>query len=384
MICGGPHITIDGPNFLAENPQFVAGIQGEAEEALPSLINDLQSKNVSQSPRILRAGADCAAISSNHLLIADLDSIPDPDYACFDSLHGKIVDYPIITSRGCPYGCIYCCVGQVSGNKLRFRSIERVIMEIEKAKKDFRIEAFSILDDNFSFDMDRAKEICRAIINRKIGLPWSCPNGIRADRIDDELAELMSKSGCRHASIGIESLDPKVFGTINKGETIEDIARAIGHLNKHSIKTNGFFLIGLPGDNPVTSMRSLKNSATMALTTAHWNIFVPYPGTKASEWVKEHGIKRGNWENSVHFGPNAHPSFETPEYSHRQIMQMYNRANIVSRNYSAFFDAHRSLPFSIISIVYYIARYDSPRLLKHISYAFRNIGSVLRNVYRRI
>jgi len=376
LFCGGPHITIDGSNFIKTNPFFSFGIRGEGEIVLPELITAIETKKQRSITGVLYREDSQVDKSVLTRFIPELDCLPDPDYSCFDSINGKIVDYPVITSRGCPHGCIYCCVGKISGKKMRFRSIERVISEIERAIKDFDSESFSVLDDNFTFDVNRAKEFCHLLMNKRLNISWSCPNGIRADRLDDELALLMAKSGCKHVSVGIESLDENVFSEIKKGESLAKIRMSINCLKKHSIRTNGFFLIGLPGDSLKRSLSSLKEASTLGLSSAHWNLFVPYPGTQAWDWVAKNGFMRRNWKGSGHFGPHARPVFDTPEFSYTDMMHIYNRANIVCHNYSAFFDSNRRLYFSLVRIIRNILKYDFIHIWSHLYYILSNIGKV--------
>ena len=378
LICGGPHMTIDGVNFLQENPSFSLGVWGEGEETLPGLIRAIKNGGIESVKGVIHRQGSRIISSPLAEFNPDLDSLPDPDYSDFDSVNGKIIDYPLITSRGCPYGCIYCCVGSVSGKKMRFRSIERVVAEIERAKRDFCSESFAILDDNFTFDVERAKEFCRLLMKDGVDMDWSCPNGLRADRIDDELAALMAESGCKHASIGIESFDEGVFKGINKGESLAEIKKAVSCLREHGIRTNGFFLIGLPGDSLQRSLHSLKEASITGLNSAHWNIFVPYPGTKAWEWVEKHGTLRRSWKSGGHFGPQVRPVFDTPGYSQTEMLRMYNRANIVSHNYSAFFNTCRPLVFSLAAIVRNILRYDLVHLCGHLVYVLRNLEGARR------
>src|SRR5208282_1124646 len=140
-------------------------------------------------------------------------------------------------------------VSEISGNKLRKRSPENIIEELKYAKKKYGIKSFEIIDDLFNLDIERCKKICRAILNEHLELSWACPNGLRADRVDKELADLMVNSGCTSVMVGIESADPVVLNTIRKGETIEDIERGIRIFQNAGLNVGGYFIIGLPGDS---------------------------------------------------------------------------------------------------------------------------------------
>jgi radical SAM superfamily enzyme YgiQ (UPF0313 family) len=265
---------------------------------------------------------------------------------------------------------------------MRFRSIERVVGEIERAGKDFGSSSFAVLDDNFTFDVERAKDFCRLLLKRNVRMVWSCPNGLRADRIDAELVRLMAESGCRYASVGIESLESSVFDSIKKGESLRDIENAVMLLRSRDIKVNGFLLIGLPGDSFSKCMASLRACSSLGLSSAHWNMLVPYPGTRVWEWVRSHGRMIGDWKSGFHFGPRISPAFETDEFPAEDMIRAYRIANIRSRNYSAFFDRNSGLVINLFFIVIMIIRYDLPNFFGHLCFAAGRFKSVLRVLSR--
>lgn len=133
----------------------------------------------------------------------------------------KLKYYPLSTSRGCPYGCIFCCVPIITKKSWRARSPENIIKEIKQAKKKYKFRHLFIVDDNFNFDKYRSKKICKLLISEKLNINWSCISGIRADKFDEELGILMKMSGCKNITFGIESGDKKIFKTLNKGESLD-------------------------------------------------------------------------------------------------------------------------------------------------------------------
>ncbi|MFA4984114.1 MAG: radical SAM protein [Candidatus Omnitrophota bacterium] len=386
LICGGPHVTLDASNVLEENRHFKAGIEGEAEEVFPELLEGWgDAKRITGPSGVVlrRDGAIfCDRSRCRYNLIPDLDALPFADYGCFDSLNGILYDYPVITSRGCPYSCIYCCVGKISGRKVRFRSVAGVVEEIANARLRYGSGSFHILDDNFNFETGRAKEFCRMLIKRNIRMSWACPNGIRADRLDEELVGLMAESGCRQASIGIESLDEEVFLNIKKGEEIRDIKNAIRLFVRHGIRVTGFFMVGLPKDNFRKGLSSLRQALKLGIDSCHWNIFTPYPGTEAWEWVNKNARVLKDWRRGCHFGPRPETVFETEDFKRGQRLHIYKVANIKCRNYSAFTSGGSLSIGSALRILLLILRYDALHLLSHLRYVFnrrRDIKRYLEN-----
>lgn len=138
-------------------------------------------------------------------LLKNLDDLPPPNFDYFDTVKGKIDQYPLITSRGCPYSCSYCCVPKIVGKKWRVRSPKKIIEELKHAKLKYGSKRFAILDDNFTLDIKRAKEFCKHLIDEKLDMGWECQSGIRCDRVDEELFKMMKKAGCDAVTLGIES-----------------------------------------------------------------------------------------------------------------------------------------------------------------------------------
>jgi len=373
LICGGAHITIDGCNFLERNSNFRVGVVGEGEETLGEIVRAVENDVSLRGVRgvIFREG-DKVVVNSRRSFVDDLDSLPDPNYEVFDSFRGSIGHYPLVTSKGCPYGCVYCCVGEVSGRRWRTRAPERLMEELQRAKSRYGSKSFEIVDDNFTFDLARAKRFCRLMIEHGLGLDWACYNGIRADRLDEELVALMKASGCNVVSIGVESLDDDVFGRIGKGETLEDIRRAVHLLRKYRIEVDGSFIIGLPGDSLSKTVASVRLCGEMRFDKTMWNLFVPYPGTRAWKWVNEEGRILRDWNEGFHFGSGVKPVFETEDFTEAERVRAYTLANTKCRGYFALMDAEKSLVGNVVDIGRLVLKYDSRNFLSHVSGALRS------------
>lgn len=380
LICGGPHITLDGYNFLQENPNFGIGVVGEGETTLVELVNAIENGlGLEDIKGIIYRDRNKIIVNPRRDFIGDLSSLSHPNYEVFDSFTGIIEKYPLITSRGCPYLCTYCSVRETSGKRWRPRAPDDVIKELQLSKSKYDTRIFSVLDDNFTQDISRAKKICQLLIERGLDMKWGCSNGIRADRVDEELVALMRDSGCESVSIGIESLDETVFNAIKKGEKLEEVKRAIRTLKKYKVKVEGFFMVGLPGDNLQRTKSSLQLSKKLDLDRALWNLFVPYPGTEAWQWVNENAKIIRDWKQGFHFGAKINPVFETEDFSEKERVYAFKLANVKSKGYSALYDEGRSLLFNAFKILGLILRHDIQNLPSHLLYVLNN----LRRIYNR-
>ncbi|HLD39459.1 MAG TPA: radical SAM protein [archaeon] len=333
IIAGGPHVMVDGVNLLKDNPIFDLGVFGEAETTFKEI---LSGKNPAAISGVIHRSNGNVIQNPLREWNTDLDKLKFPIYDHFDSINindqiHKIENWPLVTSRGCPYSCTYCNVPTVIGRKFRTRSGRNIFDELVYAKEKYGSNEFKVLDDNFTLQMDRAKDICRLFIDEKLNMKWTCPNGIRADRLDEELCSLMKEAGCYSMSIGVESGDPEVFDKIKKGEKLEDVERGIKLAQAAGIKIHGFFIIGLLGSTYEADKRSMEFAKRLGIT-ASWGILVPYPGTEVWEQIKKDKKARilRDWKEGFHVGARPKPVFDTLEYTAEERVRAYYYANMTS------------------------------------------------------
>jgi len=279
VILGGPHPTLMGNEILKNCKEIDYCIRGEGEESLIKLIHLIESGR-EKGIKLLKGA-----------VIKDLDKIPFPNYDKFelDKYPAFPNTLPLLTSRGCPSGCIYCSVGMIMGRKFRKRSPQNIVEEIEYLTARYKTSFFQFIDDNFTLDIKRAKEICRCIIKKDLDIKWSLPNGIRVDRIDEELVALMKKAGCIKIAIGIESTNDKVLRNRKRGMSLEIVKKGISLIQKYKIATKGFFLIGSPGETKEDVHDDVEFAIKQRLDEVGFNMLTPYPGSELWNWVRDKG-----------------------------------------------------------------------------------------------
>jgi len=209
------------------------------------------------------------------------DNYPFPAYENFDTFDIYLKNwqrgswsYPLMTSLGCPYSCIYC---NSRNRKPLMRTIENCYSELENAKKKWNIKKFLILDDCFNFDEKRVLQFCEAI--KKLGLKWSCANGLRADRFNENVAIALAEAGCEHLGFGVETIDDEILKQIKKGETLEQIENAVKIAKKYFNNVHCFFIIGLPGSTFEKDLAALEWSKKFGIS-AHFSYYVPFNSEK--------------------------------------------------------------------------------------------------------
>ncbi|MHB9074073.1 MAG: B12-binding domain-containing radical SAM protein [Desulfobaccales bacterium] len=223
------------------------------------------------------------------------DDLPFPEYENFDSFpvfrrnwQSGRWHYAIMTSLGCPFGCIYC---ESRRRRWRARSPGHCVAELQAARDRWNIKSFVVIDDCFNVDKARVLEFCRQVT--PLGLSWHCSNGVRADLFDDEIAAAMLRAGCEAISFGIETVTPQVLAAIDKGENLEQIVAAVRVAHKYWQRVGGFFILGLPG----ATYRS--DAAALAFCRDHGiaGLFSYHVGNSEADRL-----------DRSFYGPNARPN----------------------------------------------------------------------------
>lgn len=272
-------------------------VVGEGERSFPLLLEKLREGAEDLSGvGGLAYWRGKAPVINKSALIADLDSIPFPDYSTLAG--ATLQDYGnisfkyapgflarncpsavTITSRGCPYRCIFCAGRTVSGAKVRLRSAENVLKEIDELWSQ-GIREVLFLDDHFLADRARAMKIMNGILEKHKGLTWKCVN-VTAWLLDEELLRLMYKSGCNHITVSIESGNQHVLTNIikkpirlDKIPAKLDLAKAIGF----DVIAN--FVIGFPGETWEQIRETFRYAEKLNVDIVNFHIATPLPHTE--------------------------------------------------------------------------------------------------------
>ncbi len=297
LILGGAHPSTVEEKVLEETKADLA-VMGEAEYTFVELCDGLPYPEI--KGLIWR---DHGKIVKNERrpFIDNLDELPFPAYELFPL--DKYVDkkIPIVSSRGCPYQCIYCAMKKILGAKWRPRSAENVFAEI-KHWYDKGYTFFHIVDDNFTLDMERAEKICDLIIDNNLKIKWDLRNGIRVDRVTENLLRKMKKAGCFFLAFGIESFDDEVLKKMKKGTTREKAIEAVRLANKVGIPASGFFMVGLPGDSFKKFQDTYNLAKSMDLEEVRFYNVIPFPETELYEQIKKEGKFLKTPEQYLNFG----------------------------------------------------------------------------------
>ncbi len=228
--------------------------------------------------------------------IKDLDSLPlAARYLLSDikkyvpplGSYSKTPVVSLITSRGCPYECIFCD-NNVFGRNIRYHSPEYVVSEIKNVIDLYGAKEIFFLDDTFIVDEERVRKILFLMHKEKIKIKWTCMT--RANNITEDLLGEMKDAGCWQIGIGVESGNQNVLNFIKKGINLEQVRNAIKWSHKIGIYVKGFFMIGHPIDTMETIDETINFAKSVPLTDVVVTIATPIPGTKFYSLAPNYGI----------------------------------------------------------------------------------------------
>lgn len=286
VIIGGPHVTVMPEDTMKEE-NFDYGVYGEGEETFLELVNSLEKKkSLDNIKGIIFRKKGKIKINGPRPFNQKLDNLPIPNRKLVDldkytwsvPTKGIIKFTTIMTSRGCPFDCIFCSQRTMFGTKVRFRSSESVISEIEHIVNDLGIKHFVFIDDTLTLNKERLIEICNGIIDKKLDVTWE--GWTRANTVDEEILKLMKKAGFIRVSFGIESGNPYILKIIKKGVELEDVERAYKLAKKVGLETRGSVIIGNPNETKKTIWDTLRFIRKLKYCDQiYLNIAAPYPGT---------------------------------------------------------------------------------------------------------
>ncbi len=305
-VIGGPHPStapIESMEFFGNDLDY--GFYGEAEEGFAKLLDRLDSSqdlHLEAIPGLLWR-ENGKIIQNDRSFTDNLDSLGMPAWDLIrpqeypEAQHGAFFRNfpiaPIITTRGCPFSCTFCAGNLISGRRLRKRSIENIINEMETLYNDYGIREFHIIDDNFTLDRNFAKGLLKRIKESHMDISWAVPNGVRVDALDDELLGLMKDTGLYLVSLGIESGSDRVLKLMKKSITRKKITDAVDMIRHFSIDIAGFFILGFPGETIEDIRKTIDFSLKLDLIRANYFTYLPFPGTESFRELKSQGALDG-------------------------------------------------------------------------------------------
>jgi len=326
-ICvGGPHAAATPKQTLDEFPSFDFIVCGEGEGLIPKILGAMGNEDkLSKLPGVVTRNGGQVAWQP----ITNVDDLPFPAWEDFNLSkypgtypHRTKLELPLISARGCPYHCVFCC--RALGHVMRLRSVQSVVAEIERDIEEFGCESIAFLDETFVLNKKWSDEFFTTMIARGLNkrITWSCST--RVDRASPELLCRMRKAGCYYIFFGLESADDTTLKAIKKGITVEQIRNVVKWTKQAGIIPVGAFIIGLPGDTEEHVFKAIRLAEELDLYSVTFPIAVPFPGTELRDMALRHvhGMKiiSDNWDDYGKQAPGVMESEDFP-WSKRTELQ---------------------------------------------------------------
>ncbi len=336
IIIGGPGISILNVNKIT-NIDII--MKGEADFELLYLLNEIKNKkNINKITKYQKINN---TIIVNCKTPSNLDDIPFPSrrilslnrYLDIWKKNTGMTSTSLISSRGCPFKCIFCDKN-ISGYSYRPRSFKNVVDEMEYLSINYKIDDLFFYDDLFVFDNKRVELICNEILKRNLKVNWSAQ--ARVDMVNYKMIKLMKKSGCSELYFGAESGSNKILRYLNKGFNYNQIVEAFKSCHKAGVRPGMFIIVGIPGETIEDINETKKLIKVCKPYLLNFSYLMPFPGTelykKTKKWIRNYNYSE--WDemtNSIYNYP-----FEiSPKKAHDEIYKTFKEMIRLNSKYSS-------------------------------------------------
>jgi anaerobic magnesium-protoporphyrin IX monomethyl ester cyclase len=263
-VVGGPHATKSSAFILNQGADAV--FIDDAEVTFPAWLAQGCPKGVFDGGQ---ANLDALPLPARHLVRREDYFIERNEDLLFDVGRLRL---PIFSSKGCPFGCIYCDVQQKSFN---FKSPERVADEFEDLI-EYGATSIHILDDAFNIRRNRVIDISTAIREREIDIDWSARSTVENR---EEVIEGLATAGCKRLHVGIESLDDEILKNLKKSQRVYHVQKFSENCAKHGVDILGYFILGAPGETEANRQKLPEMINDLRIRIPYFNVLSPLAET---------------------------------------------------------------------------------------------------------
>jgi len=327
VVVGGAHVTFQDEDVLRDCPEIDVVVRGEGEFTAYEILREISENRCYDRVQgsTTRVGTKIVR-NPDRPYITDLDSLPFPAYDLLNLPryfpHGSRIA-PMITSRGCPYQCIFCSSSRITGKRWRGRSAENVVQEIELLQNRYGVRDVTFIDDLFTFDYKRVEDICSLMTKGVENIGWTCSS--RADIMarHPEMADWLKTAGCHTLYIGAESGSQRILDRIKKGIRLNQIISAVKRAKAVGLEVVLSFILGIPGETHEDIHSTIDFACRLDPDLAQFTICTPYPGTPLYDEAVENGwMAVTDWSQFT----VLEPTMDIPELSRKSIKQHLTRA----------------------------------------------------------
>ncbi|MBM4391886.1 MAG: radical SAM protein [Deltaproteobacteria bacterium] len=344
VVVGGPQLAIYPKESLTWDCFDIAAV-GDGEETMLDICEAVESGSALDDipGTCVRKGSDFV-MNPSRSVPKDVDKYPMPAWDLVDvnRYHCLTLLKPfatMVTTRGCPWHCGYC--SQVYSDKLRFRSPELVVDEMEWLVKNHGVKEIVMFDETFTIGKKRMRKLSEEILRRNVNVKFNIR--ARVDTVDREVLELLKRAGLRSIHMGVEAGTDRVLKIMNKQITREQTERAFRIAREVGIETRGYFMVGYYDATPQDIEEMINFSSSIGLDWASYSVATALPATDLYRIAQERGYVDGDfWRRYTINGGGPIPQLETEtftaerlrQYRTKAYMNFYLRPDLIRRKLS--------------------------------------------------
>jgi magnesium-protoporphyrin IX monomethyl ester (oxidative) cyclase len=305
-VIGGPHASFTPRETLSSSGELDFVVIGEGEYTMLRLLDALAEDGSLEKVEGIAFRKERGKGNGNgngkggeiletarRPYIEDLDSLPFPARHLlpmdkYRILGRNLTVIHVVSSRGCPFRCIFCSSSALFGKKFRARSVGNVIAEIEDALTRYKTRNVEFMDDTFTFNRGRVLEFCEEVKRRGLDISWGCSS--RVDTITKDMMEKMREAGCSIIFFGVESASQRTLNLIGKGVTVDRAVKVIKWAKDVGIETLASFVIGFPWETIEDMKNTIRFAKKLKPDFVEFSVATPYPGTPLYDLAKERGL----------------------------------------------------------------------------------------------
>lgn len=303
VILGGPDITYNIENYLKTGADFLVIGEGEQTslELYQAILNNTDFSNIdgiaySQNGKVIKTSERTKMKSLADLPLPNRNAIDFQPYLDTWKKYHKNSSMTVSTQRGCPYTCKWCSTA-VYGQSYRRRPAKMVVNELKMLKETYNPDAIWFVDDVFTVSHKWIREFHEEMKRVQFSIPFECIT--RAERLNDEILDLLEEIGCFRIWIGAESGSQKIIDAMDRRVDVDVVKQAIQKTNKKGIESGTFIMVGYPGEDQTDIEKTIQYLKDANPTQYTITVAYPIKGTSLYNEIENKITKQPNWETST-------------------------------------------------------------------------------------
>ena len=369
-VCGGTHPTLV-PKEVMASPGFDIVCLGEGEYPLRDLVERIEvGQDFGQIPNLWLRRGEKTVRNPLRPLIADLDVLPYVDRELFDFDDMLVANdgwVDVMSGRGCPYNCSYCCNHglrqqyQGLGRYVRFRSADHIVGELRALRDRYAVKTINFQDDIFTLDRKWTLAFCEAYADAFEYPFWI--NSRVESILDEQVVAALAEAHCVGVRLGIENGTEALRETVlRRTMSNKDIIAAVRLAKSYGLKIYTTNMIGVPGETPETIQSTIDLNRELAPDNFQFSVFYPYPMTALYDTCVAQNLIKPGAELTSYYGKES--VLHLPTLTDKALAVGYERFETLSAELALMRASPRKHQLYVLLLKLY--RDDSPRLLRHL------------------